>query len=135
MKRCSYCGRKNQDEFVNCFECGTDLPAITKGDHSAAPPLPLTGEQVLVRSYTWLACFCVIVEMNALLRFFESKPLDPAYGALFLWGLGLVTGIVSSIRVIKFRKSPSDFIAALVLVLQILMVVFFISLMGRMTEG
>jgi len=40
MKRCSYCGRENQDEAVHCFECGTGFVTASAVAEVAEAKLP-----------------------------------------------------------------------------------------------
>jgi hypothetical protein len=44
MKQCAYCGRENQDDAINCLECGTDA---FKGDAVPVPEEPDQGETLV----------------------------------------------------------------------------------------
>ncbi len=37
MKRCSYCGRENDDAAVRCVECGTDYPIEREQEEQTSP--------------------------------------------------------------------------------------------------
>jgi hypothetical protein len=44
MKKCSYCGRENEDTAAACMECGTEM---VQPAHAPALPPPLPGRPVL----------------------------------------------------------------------------------------
>ena len=66
MQTCSYCGKENDDDVLNCLECGTELEAGSRArnvreakDAAVAEPGSSGGITRVVKSgaliYCWLA--------------------------------------------------------------------------------
>jgi antitoxin component YwqK of YwqJK toxin-antitoxin module len=51
MKKCSYCGRDNADEAVNCRECGTEFEAVAAKPEAASIPPEAEKKTLTVRIF------------------------------------------------------------------------------------
>ena len=52
MKKCSYCGRDNADEAVNCHECGTEFEREAKDSESADQKIKAEDKPVIIRIFS-----------------------------------------------------------------------------------
>ena len=64
MKKCSYCGRENEDSAAYCFECGTEFAQVSSAQPAPEPKparpkyqiLPLSPEQEKLDLVTIVNC-------------------------------------------------------------------------------
>ena len=64
MKKCAYCGRENEDDAVNCSECGTEFVQTTppqstpepKPAHTKYQIRPLSPEEAKLDLVTIVSC-------------------------------------------------------------------------------
>jgi hypothetical protein len=117
MKKCSYCGRENEDNAAHCFECGTDfvqntLPPPARGPDLARPKYqirPLSPEEAKLDLITIVNCQ-TLFEADMIVSELEAAGItalipDEFVAEAFAYGL-------NALGYVRVQVAPKDYDAA-----------------------
>ena len=115
MKNCTYCGRENADEAVQCRECGTEFAMQSRTSEADELPIDDPERAAANKRMLWGAVWCGGGIIVTVVSYFAaaSSPIGGTY--VVAWGAILFGGFGAAGSLLQRRLGLPD---ASVLVLQ-----------------